>query len=177
MTKEDIAAMISGKPPAPDGREIHSYSIDMNQMEPIVKSIFQDDRQAAYAETLAKLAKFYTNTLVPEIAVALEQAAIFVYRQMFPTEPAMALRGVCFTRNGWVVATIFVRVSGICLGVSAKTLTAFEGGFSEEAVVMVVKDFMEKSREEDRVGTRVEQRPEQIAKAIIAAVAKLPKEG
>ena len=62
MTKEDIAATISGKPPAPEGREIHSYSIDMNQMEPIVKSIFQDDRQAAYAETLAKLAKFYTNT-------------------------------------------------------------------------------------------------------------------
>lgn len=177
MTKEDIAAMISGKPPAPNGREIHSYSIDMNQMEPIVKSIFQDDKQAAYAETLAKLAKLYTNTLMPEIAVALEQAAIFVYKQMVPREPEIALRGVCFTRNGWVVATILIRVSGICFGVSAKTLTAFEGGFSEEAVVMVVKDFMEKSREEDRVGTRVEQRPEQIAEAIIAAVAKLPKEG
>ena len=86
-------------------------------------------------------------------------------------------RGICFTRDGWVIATVFVRAGGVALGLNQKEPTPFEGGFSVEAVVKVAKAFAEKARAEQTEGMCIWQTPEQVADAILAAVAKLPKEG
>lgn len=176
MTKEDIAAMFGGTADTSEERETHSYTIDKKSIEPIIAAVFQENRQVAFSDTLALLSKFHTSDLVPQVAAALGQS-VLVYRQMFPLNLSFVFRGVCFTRDGWVIATVIVRAGGVCLGLSLKTLTPFDGGFSVEAVVKVAKDFAEKTRSQESDGMRIWQTPEQVADAIVAAVEKLPKEG
>lgn len=176
MTKEDIAALFSGSNDAHKNRETHSYAIEKKDIEPIIKAVFQDDRQTAFSDTLALLSKFHANDLVPQVAVSLGQA-VLVYRELFPQNLAFVFRGICFTRDGWVIATVFVRAGGVGLGLNHKEPTPFEGGFSVEAVVKVAKAFAEKARAEQADGMCVWQTPEQVADAIVAAVEKLPKEG
>lgn len=176
MTKKDIAALFGGTADISEERETHSYTIDKKSIEPIIAAVFQENRQVAFSDTLALLSKFHASDLVPQVAAALGQS-VLVYRQMFPLNLSFVLRGVCFTRDGWVIATVIVRAGGVCLGLSLKTLTPFEGGFSVEAVVKVAKAFAEKARAEQADGMCVWQTPEQVADAIVAAVEKLPKEG
>lgn len=175
MTKEDIAAMFSGNP-VTRARETHAYAIDKSDIEPIIKAVFQDDRQTAFSETLALLSKFHANDLMPQVAAAFGQA-VLVYRQLFPRDLAFVFRGICFNREGWAIVTLAVRAGGVGLGMNAKELTPFDGGFSVEAVVKVAREFAEKARAQESCGMCVWQTPEQVADAIVAAVDKLPKEG
>lgn len=176
MTKEDIAALFSGSNDAHENRETHSYTMEKKDIEPIIKAVFQDDRQTAFSDILALLSKCHANDLVPQVAVSFGHA-VLVYRELFPLNLAFAFRGICFTRDGWVIATVFVRAGVVALGLNQKEPTPFEGGFSVEAVVKVAKAFAEKARAEQPDGMCIWQTPEQVADAIVAAVEKLPKEG
>lgn len=186
MTKEEIAALFSGKPVVPKPteigteREIHIHEVNYDNFQHLSKAIFQQDEQASFSDTLAVIADKLRITMPYELVAACGQAICLEKVLSVPTL-SYFLRGFCFTRDGYVCVDIHVNEKGLALGATAKKLAPFPNGYSEEAVVIAAKECAKKLRENHDKhiidgNVPIERTPEQVAEAISAAVAKLAKE-
>lgn len=188
MTKEEAAAMFSGKPVAPKNpeggaieREVHGYVVDKETAENIVNTVFKSDTQAAYADTIALFAKIREGDIDPKVCASFGHA-VQLAKVLDPNSMTIFLHGICFTREGYSVATLEVGPRGISLGLREKHLHPFDGGYSDSNVVMTAKEIAKKLHEEiSKVATRllpmyVPRTAEQVASAILAAIETLPKE-
>ena len=185
MTKEEVAAMFSGKPVAPETppegkveREVHGYVMDKDTTKKLAKAVFQDDAQAAFADTIGLFGKINKGDIEPKVCESFTHAVLLA-KYLSPQNMMILHQGICFTREGYVVATIEVGPRGISLGLMQKSLHPFEGGFSEEKVILLaketVKDF-EEATNKSKIDLFLKQSPEDVATAILAAIESLPKE-
>ena len=160
MTKEEAAAMFSGKPAAPKNpeggvveREVHGYVVDKETQDKLVNAVFASFGHAVH---LAKV-------------LDVDSMSIF-------------LHGMCFTREGYVVATLDIGPRGLSLGLREKHLHPFDGGYSDSNVVMTAKEIAKQLDEEIKAVAKrliplyLPQSPEEVASAILAAIESLPKE-
>ncbi len=188
MTKEEAAAMFSGKPVAPKNpeggaieREVHGYVVDKETTEKLVNAVFKSDTQAAYADTIALFAKIREGDIDPKVCASFGHA-VQLAKVLDPNSMTIFLHGICFTRDGYSVATLEVGPRGISLGLREKHLHPFDGGYSDSNVVMVARETAKKIEEEIRAVCKrllplyVPQSPENVASAILAAIESLPKE-
>lgn len=183
MTKEEVAAMFSGKPVAPETppegkveREVHGFVVDKETTEKLSNAAFQRNPQAAFADTIAIIGKIRSGTIAPELCGAFGHA-ILLARSYNAFCMTLALHGLCFTRDGYVVATVEMKPDGISLGLRQKALKPFDGGFSEQNLILLAKETA-KRLEDERRGTElyIPRSPEDVATAILAAIESLPKE-
>ena len=184
MTKEEAAAMLGGKPVAPDSpekvnvqRECHEYVMDKKTTQKFSNAVFQDDEQAVFADTVAQFGNIDTGDIDPKVRASFAQA-VGLTKVLFPMDMMIFHQGICFTREGYVVATIEVSPRGISLGLMQKSLHPFDGGYADEKVVLLAKETAKEFEEaaSKNTGLILQQSPEEVASAIIAAIGKLPKE-
>jgi len=188
MTKEEAAAMFSGKPVAPKNpeggaieREVHGYVVDKETTEKLVNAVFKSDPQVAYADTIALFATIRKGDIDPKVCAsfghAVNLAKVFDVNSM-----SIFLHGMCFTREGYVVATLDIGPRGFSLGLREKHLHPFDGGYSDSNVVMTAKEIAKQLDEEIKAVAKrllplyLPQSPDEVASAILAAIESLPKE-
>lgn len=188
MTKEEAAAMFSGKPAAPknheDGvveREVHGYVVDKETQDKLVNAVFKSDPQAAYADTIALFATIRKGDIDPKVCASFGHA-VHLAKVLDANSMSIFLHGMCFTREGYVVATLDIGPRGLSLGLREKHLHPFDGGYSDSNVVMTAKEIAKQLDEEIKAVAKrllplyLPQSPEEVASAILAAIESLPKE-